>query len=160
LLAQGLQQRHLVGDAVDAIPARGILLHHGVAPEAAHDAIERHLLVGRESMHLGINEALHQFERLHDRTMALVVGTKLQCIQELGHHAAVVSPVGVSDHCTQGDAVGRPRGFPLLDQVAQRLFADHGKHHIAHHAVRLGERGVGQLEQQVLLAGDALEVVQ
>lgn len=46
------------------------------------------------------------------------------------------------------------------NQIAQRLLADHRKHHVAHHAVRMGERSVGQLEQQVLFAGDALEVVQ
>jgi hypothetical protein len=30
----------------------GILLHHGVAPQATHDAVERHLLFGREGSQL------------------------------------------------------------------------------------------------------------
>ena len=71
-----------------------------------------------------------------------------------------VSEAGVADHGAQCDAISRPGGFPLLHQVAQRLFSDHRKHHIAHHAVGLGERGVGKFEQQVLLSGDTLEVVQ
>ena len=37
LLAQCLEHANLVGDAVDALAALGVGLHHGVAPEAADD---------------------------------------------------------------------------------------------------------------------------
>ena len=63
--------------------------------------------------------------------------------QEFERHAAIVSLVGVADHCAHCSAVGRPGGFPLLDQIAQRLFTHHRKNHVAHHAIRLGQCGVG-----------------
>jgi hypothetical protein len=47
-------------------------------PQTTHDAIEWHLLIGREGPHLGGGEALHQFQRLHDRAEAFVVGSELQ----------------------------------------------------------------------------------
>ena len=53
LLAQGFQYRHLVGNAIDAIATGSILLHYGIAPEAANDTVERHLLVSGEGAYLG-----------------------------------------------------------------------------------------------------------
>jgi hypothetical protein len=85
---------------------------------------------------------------------------ELQCNQEFGHHASVVPLVGVADNGAQRGAVGRPGGFPLLDQIAQSLFANHWKDDVAHHGVRLGQCGIGQFEQQILLAGDALEIIE
>ena len=82
-------------------------------------------------MYLAIGKALDQFQRLHHRAMAVVVGAELQGEQEFERHAAIVSLVGVADHCAHCGAVGRPGGLPLLDQVAQRLFVDHRKDHIA-----------------------------
>ena len=92
--------------------------------------------------------------------MAFVVGPELQCSQEFGHHAPVVPLVGVADHGTQRGAVGRPSGFPLLDQIAQGLLANHRKDDLAYHAVRLGQCGIGQFEQQIVLASDALDVIE
>ena len=144
----------------DAIATGGILLHHGVAPQATHDAVERHLLFGREGSQLGVGEAFHQLQRLHDRTMTFVVGPELEGRQEFGHHAPVVPLVRIADHGAQRRAVGWPSGFPLLDQIAQGLLANHRKDDLAHHAVRLSQCGIGQFEQQVLLAADALDVIE
>ena len=44
---------------------------------------------------------LHQFESLHHRAVAVVVGTELQRSEQLGHHAAVVPLVRVADHGAQ-----------------------------------------------------------
>ena len=159
-LAQGFQHGDFIGDAVDPIPAGGVPLHDGFSPQATYHAIERHLHVGREGMHLGVGKALHQVERVHHRAVAVVVGAEFQRGQQGRYHAPVVALVGIADHSAQGDAVGWAGGLPLLDQIAQRLLADHWKHHVAHHAVRLGQGGVGQIEQQVLLSGHALEVLQ
>ena len=92
--------------------------------------------------------------------MTFVVGPELEGRQEFGHHAPVVPLVGIADHGAQRRAVGRPSGFPLLDQIAQGLLANHRKDDLAHHAVRLGQCGIGQFEQQVLLAADALDVIE
>jgi hypothetical protein len=48
----------------------------------------------------------------------------------------------------------------LHPQIAQGLLANHRKDDLAHHAVRLGQCGIGQFEQQVLLAADALDVIE
>src|SRR4029077_15445801 len=93
LLAQGFEYRHLVGDAIDAIATGNILLHYGIAPEAANDTVERHLLVGREGVYLGIGKALDQLQRLHHRAMVVVIGAELQGEQEFERHAAIVSLV-------------------------------------------------------------------
>jgi hypothetical protein len=92
--------------------------------------------------------------------MTFVVGPELEGRQEFGRHAPVVPLVGIADHGAQRRAVGRPSGFPLLDQIAQGLLANHRKDDLAHHAVRLGQCGIGQFEQQVLLAADALDVIE
>ncbi|WP_223934136.1 hypothetical protein, partial [Aeromonas caviae] len=39
---------------VHTFPAGGVPLHDGFSPQATYHAIERHLHVGREGMHLGV----------------------------------------------------------------------------------------------------------
>ena len=112
-----------------------------------------------KGMHLSIGEALHQVECQHHRLVAVVVGAELQRSQQRRHHAAVMSFVRVTDDGAQGDAVGWTGGFPFLNQITQRLFTNHWKYHLANYAVRLGQCSFGQLEQEILLAGDALEVI-
>src|SRR5260370_2942201 len=87
------EYRHLVGDPIDAVATGSILLHYGIAPEAANYTVERHLLVGRKGVYLGIGKALDQFQRLHHRAMAVVVGAELQGEQEFERHAAIASLV-------------------------------------------------------------------
>ena len=89
-----------------------------------------------------------------------VVRAEIQGLEDLRHHAAVMALVGVPDHGAQGGPIGRSRGLPFLDQVAQGLFADDREHDLAHDPVGLIEGGPGELEQEVLLAGDALQVVE
>jgi len=92
--------------------------------------------------------------------MALVVGS-----EKSGHGEPVApyagsGPVGIPDHRAQGGAIGRSRRLPLLYQISQRFLADNGEHNLAHDPIRFSERGVGDLEQEVLLAGHALNVIQ
>ena len=68
--------------------------------------------------------------------------------------------VGVADHGPERGLVARSRGLRLLDQVTQGLFADDRKDDLAHDPVRLLESRAGKVEQEVLLAGDALQVVE
>jgi hypothetical protein len=42
----------------------------------------------------------------------------------------------------------------------QRLFADHWEDDLPHDAIRLGQRRLGEGEQQILFARDALEVIE
>ena len=67
---------------------------------------------------------------------------------------------GVPDHGAQGRPVGRSCGLGFLDQVAQGLFADDREHDLAHDPVGLIEGGTGDLEEEILLAADALQIVQ
>ena len=92
--------------------------------------------------------------------MRLVVGAEVQGVQQARHHAAVVGAVGGADDRLHVLAVGRAGGLPFLDQVAQRLLVDDRVDHLLDDAVGLGEGGLGQLEQQAVLAGDALQVLQ
>jgi hypothetical protein len=77
-LAQGLQHGDLIGDAVDAILAGGVLLDDRLAPQAPHDAIERNVLLGRKGPDLALGKALDQIERFHHRTVTVVVGAEVE----------------------------------------------------------------------------------
>ena len=92
--------------------------------------------------------------------MAPVVRAEIQGPEDLRHHPPVMALVGVPDHGAQGGPIGRPRGLPFLDQVAQGLFADDREHDLAHDPVGVIEGGPGELEEEVLLAADALQVVE
>ena len=92
--------------------------------------------------------------------MAPVVRAEIQGLEDLRHHPPVMALVGIPDHGAQGGPIGRSRGLPFLDQVAQGLFADDRKHDLAHDPIGLVEGGPGELEQEVLLAGHALQVVE
>ncbi len=78
-LAQGLQHRDLVGDAVDAILAGGVL-----SPSTASRQRPRTTPSSGTSSSAGkvctlvVGEALDQVERLHHRSVAVVVGAELQ----------------------------------------------------------------------------------
>jgi hypothetical protein len=66
----------------------------------------------------------------------------------------------IPDHRAERDSVGRARGLRFLDQIPQGLLADDRKDNIAHDAIRFLQGRAGNLEQQVLLAGDALQIVE
>jgi len=95
-----------------------------------------------EVLQLGIRKAFDKFKCGDYRTMAFIIGAKRQQIQNLRHHPTVVSYVRISDDCTQRSAIGRPRGFPFLDQISQGLLADHGIYHLTHNALWIFESSV------------------
>ncbi len=159
-LAQGLKHGDLIGDAIDAILTGSVLLHHRLAPQTPHDAIKRNVLLGWKDPDLALRKALEQVKRFHHRTVTVVVGAEVERGQQPGHHTSVVPTVGVADHRAQGEMVGRPGGLPFFHQVLQRLFAHHRKDDVPHDAIRLGQRRLGEGKQQVLLACDALEVLE
>jgi len=103
---------------------------------------------------------LQEIKGLDDRTMVLIVRTELQLVEDLGHHAPVMTFVGIADHGAQSRPVGRPGGLALLDQVPQNLFTDDRKDDLAHGPVRFVDRRAGDLEQKVRLARNAPQVVQ
>jgi len=88
----------------------------------------------------------------------LVVGLEAERVQHQRQHAAVVGAVRVVDHRLQVPPVCRPGVLALGHQVAQGLLVHGGEHHVAHGAVRLGQAGGGELEQQRGLARHALQV--
>ena len=68
--------------------------------------------------------------------------------------------VGIADHRSQRGPIARFRSLRLLDQVTQGPFADDRKNDVAHDPVRLLEGGAGKVEQKVLLARDAFQLVE
>ena len=97
---------------------------------------------------------------MDDRAMVLVVRAEFQALKDFWRHAAVMALVGIPDHRAERGLVGRARGLRFLDQVAQGLFADDRKHDLAHDPIRFLESGAGKVEQEVLLAGDALQIIE
>jgi hypothetical protein len=92
--------------------------------------------------------------------MVFVVGTEFQLFKNFRHHTPVMPFVGIPDDCPQGCPIGRPHGFPFLDQVSQGLFADQWEDDVANTSVRLIEGRIRDLEQQVLFARYAPEIIQ
>ena len=131
-VAKCFQDADFVGDAIDATPAIGFGLDDRFPPETAHHTVNRHGLLRWKAMRFGAREAFQQFQRLNHRTMVFVVGAEFQSLQNLGHHPPVMPLVRITDDGPQGCPIGRPRGFPFLDQVSQGLFADHWEHNVAH----------------------------
>ncbi len=98
LLAQSFEDADLIRDPVDALPSLGILFYHGLAPKPTHDAIQRYLLLGWESMHFRVGVTLHEVERPDGRLMAFVVGVEVQDMENLWHHTPVVPLIGIPDY--------------------------------------------------------------
>ena len=130
------------------------------APEALHDAVDRHDLFDRESLESCPGVTLQQIERLNDRTVVRIVRAEFQALEDFGHHAAVMPLVGIADHRSQRGPVARARGLRLPDEIAQGLFADDRKDDIAHDSVGLLDGRAGKVEQEILLAGDAFQIVE
>ena len=92
--------------------------------------------------------------------MVFIVRTEFQALQDLWHHAAVMALVGIPDHCAKCGSVAWTCGLRFLDQITQGLFADDWKDNIAHDAIRILQSRAGNFEQEVLLARDALQIVE
>ena len=92
--------------------------------------------------------------------MVFIVRTEFQAPQDLWHHAAVMALVGIPDHRAERGPVGWTCGLRFLDQITQGLFADDWKDNIAHDAIRILQSRAGNFEQEVLLARDALQIVE
>jgi len=90
-----------------------------------------------------------------------VVRPELQHLQQPDQPAAVVVGVGGAQRGLDRALIHRALGLVLVHQLAQgRLATGHrGEHHLAHRLVWGRERGAGDGEQDVLLAGDPLERV-
>jgi hypothetical protein len=160
LVTERVQDTDLVGDPVDARPPFGVLLDDRLPPEPACHAVDRHVFVGGEGVQPGVGVPLQEVEGLDHRAMAPVVRAEVQDPEDLWYHSPVMALVRVADHGAQGDPVGRSRDLGFLDQVAQGLFADDREHDLAHDPVWMVKGGPGQLEEEPLLAADALQVVE
>ena len=102
----------------------GILFKDRLAPEALHDAVDRHDFFGREGLKSCPSVTLQEIERLNDRAMVRVVRAEFQPVKDVGHRAPVMTLVGIPDHRSQRGPVAWARALGLLDQITQRLFAD------------------------------------
>lgn len=68
--------------------------------------------------------------------------------------------IGITDHGSQRGSVGRAGCLRFLDQITKGLFADNWKDNITHDSIWFLQGRAGDLEQQVLLAGDAFQIVE
>jgi hypothetical protein len=159
-VAKRLQHADLISDPVDAGPSLRVLLDDRLPPKTAGDAVDRHGLLDGKGVQLAVGVTLQKIEGLNDRTMVHIVGAEIQSSEDLRHHAAIMAFVRVPDHRAQSGPIGRPRGLPFLDQVAQGLFADDRKHDFPHDPVGAVDGGARDLEQKVLLARHAFQVVE
>jgi hypothetical protein len=87
--------------------------------------------------------------------------SELQHLEQLDQTAAVVVGVGRLQRGLHGPAVHRAFGLELVDELAQGLLAAGHRRvdDLADGVVGPIERGLGDREQQVLLAGDPFERV-
>jgi hypothetical protein len=72
----------------------------------------------------------------------------------------IIVRFGGSGYRPERGLVARPRGLCLLDQITQGLFADDGKNDLAHGSIRFLESRAGKVEQETLLARDALQIIE
>jgi hypothetical protein len=77
----------------------------------------------------------------------LVVGTKLQRLQQGRDLPSVVIAVGGAHHRGDVLAIGRAAVFKLLHQVGEGLLIDHGKKHFADDPIGVSECRLGQPTQ-------------
>ena len=137
-----------------------ILVHDGVAPQRADDAVQGHVLLDGVGPQPSVGIATDQLERTDHRPVCVIVGPEVEGSQQVQHRPPVVAAIGTADRGAQRGAVGRASRLAFAHQVVERLLAHHREQHLAHGAVRLPDGGAGHLEQEALLAADALEVVQ
>jgi hypothetical protein len=146
-LAQLLQHADLVVDAVDALVALGVGLHHQLLNGRRHDAAQRHLLPSRVQALGAASVPLEQLEGLDERSVGGVVRAELEGFQQSGHHAPVLGGVRGAQVGVDLEAVGGPTGLVLAHQVTQLLFAAGGREdHLTHAVIGSLDRGFGNAE--------------
>jgi len=158
LIAQSVEGCDLEGDAVDALATIGVVLDDGVAPQR-RDEIEWHVFVRWEAVQLRAAVAFDDFERADDGPVRLVVRAEVERLKDARNHLTIVRLIRASNEGAQCIAEGRTRCLPFFDEVAERCFADDRKDDVAHHPVGMRERRVSKLEEDVRLAGHALEIL-
>src|SRR5271163_4769157 len=92
--------------------------------------------------------------------MVFIVRAKFQPPQDLRHHTTVMTLIRIPDHRAEGSPVDWPRGLRFPDQITQGLLADNRENDITHDSIRFLQRRASDLEQQILLARDALQVLE
>jgi len=97
-------------------------------------------------------------QRFDQWAMGFVVGLKYERCQNQRQHAPIVMSVGAVNQGLYPAAEGRSAALAFLDQCGQGGFSHQRKEDLAHHAVGIVERGLGDAEQQGGLAVDALQL--
>ena len=105
------------------------------APPAAHDSLQGDLfwVIKPRSASRGL---FNDVEGTDDGLVHLVVGTKLQSLQQGGNGPSVVMAVGGAHHRGDMLAIGWAGALKLLHQVGEGLLIDHGKKHFADDPIR------------------------
>ncbi len=80
-------------------------------------------------------------------------------VEQLEQPAPVVVGVAGLERCLHGAPVGRPRHLVLAHQGVEGVLADHRVQGLAHNFVGMVDGGLGQPEEDALLAPDPLELV-
>jgi hypothetical protein len=113
LVAQGLQDTHLVGEAVDPLAPLGIGFDHGLAPVVPDDPLQRDVLLDGIGANATGEIALEERERPDERLVGGVVRAKFQGLEERRQHPAIVGAVGAAHDRLDVRAIEGSRGLPL-----------------------------------------------
>jgi hypothetical protein len=159
LVAQGLQDPHLVGEAVDPLVSLGIGFEHGLAPVVPNDPLQRDVLLDGIGAHATGEIALEERERPDERLVGGVVRAKFQGLKEWGQHPAIVGAVGAAHDRLDVRAIEGACRFPLFDEVTERGLTDDRKDHLVDHAGRVLEARLCHAIEHAGFAMHALEVI-
>ncbi len=156
-VAQRDQHAQLIRDALD--PAA--FVDHRLKPRLGHHAVDRDgVLLGVEAdlaVHAGVAD--QQLQRLHHRPVGGVVAAELQRRQQRRQHPPIVIRVRRAQHSAHTSLEHLLVGLGLTHQIPQRLLPDHRKQRLTNDVVGMVDRGLGQLEQDALLASHPPQVV-
>jgi hypothetical protein len=108
---------------------------------------------------LGGGVAGQQVQRDHDRAVGGVVTPELQHRQQRRQHPPIVIRVRRAQHGTHPSLEHLFVGLGLAHQLPQRLLANHRIQRFAHDLVRVLDGGLGQPEQNALLAAHPPQIL-
>jgi hypothetical protein len=156
-VAQRPERAQLVRHALH--PA--VLVQDGIAPRRRDDAVQRDVLGGVIAAHaITVGVALQEREGVDHGPVRGVVAAKLKRREQLRQHPAVVARVGGVQHRPHARPERPVVGLGFADEVTQRLLADDGVDRLPDGLLGLADGGLGDREQQTLLAAHAPQVFQ
>ncbi len=158
-VAEGCEDAHLVDGAHDPSPATVVGPVQRLSPRFAHNPVDWHMLTDWVVPLGPPGVTADQGDGVDDGPMGGVGRLEGEHIEEFDQPAPVVVGVAGLQGGLHGAPVGGPRRLVLADQVVEGLLADDRVQGVTHNLVGMVDSGLGQPEQDVLLAPDPSELV-